>query len=41
MGKEFNLLQSLPKTKRNIQARQEAKDPEVIRISKQYGEDVF
>ncbi len=31
----------MPKTKRNIQARQEAKDPEVIRISKQYGEMYF
>ena len=41
MGKEFNLLQSLPKTKRNIQAREQAKDPEIIRVSKQYGEMYF
>ena len=41
MGKEFNLLQSLPKTKRNIQAREQAKDPEISRVSKQYGEMYF
>jgi ubiquinone/menaquinone biosynthesis C-methylase UbiE len=41
MGQELNLLRSLPKTKRNIQARQEAKDPEIVRISKQYGEMYF
>lgn len=38
---EINLLRALPKSKRNVQARQEAKDPEVIRISKQYGEMYF
>jgi ubiquinone/menaquinone biosynthesis C-methylase UbiE len=41
MGQEINLLSALPKTKRNIQARLEAKDPEVVRISKQYGEMYF
>lgn len=41
MGQEINLLSALPKTKRNLQARQDAKDPEVIRISKQYGEMYF
>lgn len=41
MGREFNLLSALPKTKRNLQARHDAKDPEVIRISKQYGEMYF
>lgn len=41
MGREINLLSSLPKTRRNIQARLEAKDPEVVRISKQYGEMYF
>jgi len=40
-GQEINLLSALPKTKRNLQARQEAKDPEVVRISKQYGEMYF
>lgn len=41
MGQEINLLRSIPRTKRNIEARQEAKDPEVIRISKEYGEMYF
>jgi ubiquinone/menaquinone biosynthesis C-methylase UbiE len=39
--KEINLLKSLPYVKRNIQARTEAKDPEVIRISKQFGQMYF
>jgi len=38
---EVNLLARLPKTKRNIQKRAEAKDPAVIAISKQYGEMYF
>ncbi|MDP3561056.1 MAG: class I SAM-dependent methyltransferase [Legionellaceae bacterium] len=38
---EINLLRSLPNAKRNIQARQEAKDPEVVRIAKQFGEMYF
>ncbi len=38
---EINLLRSLPRSKRNVQARQEAKDPEVIRVSKEYGEMYF
>jgi ubiquinone/menaquinone biosynthesis C-methylase UbiE len=33
-----DLLRSLPKPKRNIQKRAEAKDPTVIAIAKQYGE---
>lgn len=41
MGCEVNLLASLPRTKRNVGARAEAKDPEVIRISKQFGETYF
>ncbi len=41
MGQEINLLSALPKTKRNLQARQDAKDPEIVRISKQYGEMYF
>jgi len=41
MGREVDLLRAIPRTKRNIQARQEAKDPEVVRISKQYGEMYF
>jgi len=38
---EVDLLRSLPKTKRNIQKRKEAKDPNVVAISKQYGEIYF
>jgi ubiquinone/menaquinone biosynthesis C-methylase UbiE len=41
MGREVNLLRSIPRTKRNIQARQYAKSPEVIAISKKYGELYF
>lgn len=41
MGQEINLLSSIPRTKRNIEAREEAKDPEVVRISKQYGQMYF
>ena len=33
-----HLLRALPKAKRNIQKRAEAKDPEVIATAKQYGE---
>jgi len=35
---EIDLLNSLPKTKRNIQTRSDAKDPTVVAIAKQYGE---
>ena len=35
---EIDLLKSLPKTKRNIQTRADAKDPTVVAIAKQYGE---
>jgi ubiquinone/menaquinone biosynthesis C-methylase UbiE len=38
---EVNLLARLPKTKRNIQKRKEAKDPAVIAIAKEYGEMYF
>jgi ubiquinone/menaquinone biosynthesis C-methylase UbiE len=41
MGREIDLLRALPKTKRNIQARLEAKDPEVVRISREYGRMYF
>ena len=34
---EVDLLRSLPKPKRNIQKRAEAKDPAVVAIAKQYG----
>lgn len=35
---EIDLLRSLPKVKRNIEKRSEAKDPAVVAIAKQYGE---
>ena len=38
---EIDLLRSLPKIKRNIEKRKEGKDPEIVRISKQYGEMYF
>lgn len=38
---EVELLRALPKTKRNIEKRADAKDPEIVRISKQYGEMYF
>lgn len=41
MGREIDLLSALPRTKRNIEARKEAKDPDVVRISKQFGEMYF
>lgn len=38
---EYNLLKRYPNTKRNIQARSGAKDPEHIQIAKQYGQMYF
>ena len=38
---EVNLLQALPKAKRNIQARQVNKSQAVIQTAKQYGETYF
>lgn len=38
---EINLLRALPQSKRNVKARLEAKDPDVIRIAKQYGDMYF
>ncbi|HCI49016.1 MAG TPA: methyltransferase [Holosporales bacterium] len=38
---EINLLQSLPKTKRNIEKRASAKDPLVVQTSKQFGQEYF
>jgi len=38
---EVDLLRGLPKTKRNIEKRADAKDPEVVRISKLYGDMYF
>ena len=36
-----DLLRALPKAKRNIQKRAEAKDPAVIAIAKQYGQEYW
>jgi cyclopropane fatty-acyl-phospholipid synthase-like methyltransferase len=38
---ELDLLRSLPRAKRNIQARQTAKTAELIALSRQYGRDYF
>lgn len=38
---EVNLLAKLPKTKRNIQKRQEAQTAETIAVARQYGEAYF
>jgi len=38
---EIDLLRALPKTKRNLQQRTVGKDPEVVRLSKQFGEHYF
>jgi ubiquinone/menaquinone biosynthesis C-methylase UbiE len=38
---EVDLLRSLPRVKRDIQKRKEAKDPAVVAISRQYGEMYF
>jgi len=35
---EVDLLRALPKTKRNITQRGEAKSPEVIAAAREYGE---
>lgn len=41
MGREVNLVRALPRTTRNIAARQEAKAPEIVRISKEFGKMYF
>jgi SAM-dependent methyltransferase len=41
MGGYIDLLQSLPKSKRDIHARYEAKDKSVIDIAKRYGKEYF
>ncbi len=38
---EVNLLAALPKTERNVQARAQAKSPEVVAISRRYGQEYF
>ncbi|MCI4665319.1 MAG: methyltransferase domain-containing protein [Neomegalonema sp.] len=41
MGAQLHLTRALPKSKRNISARAEAKAAEVVRVSKEYGEMYF
>ncbi len=41
MSKEINLLSSLPKPKRNVKARAEAKDPEVVAMAKRFAYDYW
>ncbi|MEI6985432.1 MAG: class I SAM-dependent methyltransferase [Rhodospirillaceae bacterium] len=38
---ELDLLRALPRSKRNITARQTAKTPELIALSRQYGREYF
>jgi SAM-dependent methyltransferase len=38
---ELDLLRSLPRARRNIEARQTAKTPELVALSRQYGRDYF
>jgi ubiquinone/menaquinone biosynthesis C-methylase UbiE len=41
VGKEIDLLRSLPKTKRDIEKRAEAKDEALIATSRKYGQEYF
>lgn len=41
MGREVDLLSSIKRAKRNIAAREKAKDPELIRVSRQFGKMYF
>lgn len=41
MGREVNLLRSIPRTKRNVKARESTKSPDVIAESKRFGELYF
>ncbi len=41
MGREIDLLRSLPKTRRNIEKRAEEKDAALIAVSRQYGKEYF
>jgi ubiquinone/menaquinone biosynthesis C-methylase UbiE len=38
---EIDLLRALPKAKRNIQKRKDAKDPAVIAVAREYGDKYF
>ena len=41
MGREIDLLRSLPKAKRNVQQRADAKDPQVVAIAKKFGQEYW
>jgi len=38
---ELDLLKSLPRSKRNVEAREQGKTPELVALSREYGEDYF
>jgi ubiquinone/menaquinone biosynthesis C-methylase UbiE len=41
VGREIDLLRSLPKTKRNIQQRAQGKDPEVVATARKFGQEYW
>jgi hypothetical protein len=41
MGREIDLLRSIPRPKRNLSERSQLRSPEVIRESKRYGRMYF
>jgi ubiquinone/menaquinone biosynthesis C-methylase UbiE len=41
VGREIDLLRSLPKTKRNIQQRAQGKDPEVVATARKFGREYW
>jgi len=41
VGREVDLLRSLPKTRRNIQKRADAKDPAVVAIARKFGQEYW
>jgi len=41
MGREVDLLRSIPRPERNLAERSKLRNPDVVRVSKQYGEMYF
>ena len=41
MGREVDLLRALPRSRRNVQARKDGKDAEVVRLSREFGQLYF
>jgi len=41
MGKEVDLMVNYPKSKRNLDERQAAKDPSAVAVARQFGKDFF